>query len=100
LIIKFRVFSGFLLSLIVSIDFAQSIKISAVQMLAHQQLFEEFKTDISKYVEQAKSEHSDIVVFPENNMLNIIFDSPWKKEHILQLSQYYNKYKSYISELS
>ena len=97
---KFRAFSDFLLSFIVSVSFAQSIKVSDVQMLSHQQSFEEFKTDISKYVEQAKSEHSDIVLFPEDNMLNIIFDSPWKKESILQLSQYYNKYKSYISELS
>lgn len=98
--IKIKVLVAFILSFVVSIGFAQSIKVSAVQMLAHQQSFGEFKKDISKYVLEAKAKHADIVVFPEGNLLNVIYDSPWNMDSLIELSKYYDDYKRYISSLA
>ena len=69
-------------------------------MYAHQQSFEQFKADMSKYVLDAKSKKSEIVVFPEDNIQNIIFDKPWNKEAFIELDGYYNDYKTYISKLA
>ncbi|AXA34365.1 nitrilase-related carbon-nitrogen hydrolase [Francisella adeliensis] len=97
---KFRVFLGLVFALVVNLGFADSIKVSAVQMLAHQQSFEEFKADVSRYVEDAKKQNADIVVFPEDNTLNLIYDLPWKKSSLLNLAKFYDAYKAYLLNLA
>ena len=97
---KSKIALTLILLLLVETASCKSINISVVQMYAHQQTFEQFKADISKYVIQAKNMKSDVLVFPEDAMVNLIFNKPWNKKSLIDLSKFYDNYKNYISDLA
>lgn len=49
---------------------------------------------------QAKDQGAEIVVFPEDNSVNLIDDLPWNKQNIIKLSEYYSQTKSFIANLA
>lgn len=49
---------------------------------------------------QAKDQGAEIVVFPEDNSVNLIDDLPWNKQNIVKLSEYYSQTKSFIANLA
>ena len=97
---KLRISLLILTLFITKFGFSQSINVSAVQIYAHQQSKKQLEADISKYVKQAKINKADIIVFPEDNVLNLVFDKPWNKEALIELSEFYGDYKDYISKLA
>ncbi|AJJ47835.1 carbon-nitrogen hydrolase [Francisella tularensis subsp. novicida] len=80
--------------------YAQTINVAAAQMLIKQQSFDEFASDIKRLAKQAKDQGAEIIVFPEDNSVNLIDDLPWNKQSIIKLSEYYSQTKSFIANLA
>ncbi|AEE26760.1 nitrilase-related carbon-nitrogen hydrolase [Francisella hispaniensis] len=80
--------------------FANNTKVAAIQLTAKQQSFEELKQSITDYPTKAKDQGANIIVFPEDNMLNLIYNDPWSKDSLIKLSNSYDQIKSFISGLS
>ncbi|RUS69668.1 hypothetical protein EGW08_022573, partial [Elysia chlorotica] len=76
------------------------INVAAVQLTAKQQTLVALENDIDKYSVEAKSQGADIVLFPEDDMLNIIYDKPWSKESLFELANSYNSFKKFVGTLS
>lgn len=83
-----------------SFGYSQTVNVAAVQMLIKQQSFEQFATNIEQMTKEAKNQGAEIVVFPEDDSVNLINDLPWNKQSIVELSSYYSKTKNLISKLS
>ncbi|QIW10126.1 nitrilase-related carbon-nitrogen hydrolase [Francisella sp. LA112445] len=92
----------FLLFFIIFISFgySQTISVAAVQMVIKQESFDQFANNIERLSKQAKAKGAEIVVFPEDNSVNLINDLPWNKQSIVKLSSYYSKTKKLISQLA
>ncbi|MED7818874.1 MULTISPECIES: nitrilase-related carbon-nitrogen hydrolase [unclassified Francisella] len=89
-----------LLIIFMSFGYSQTVNVAAVQMLIKQQSFEQFATNIEQMTKEAKNQGAEIVVFPEDDSVNLINDLPWNKQSIVELSSYYSKTKNLISKLS
>lgn len=83
-----------------NIVFAQEIKVAAIQLTVKQQSLDELESTITKYATDAKAQGANIIVFPEDDMLNLVHDKPWKKDSLLELANHYNDLKTFISSLS
>ena len=84
----------------ISFGYSQTINVAAAQMLIEQQSFNQFANNIERLTKQAKGKGAEVVVFPEDDSVNLINDSPWNKQSIIKLSKYYTKTKDLISQLS
>lgn len=62
--------------LLISSCYCQTINVATAQMLIKQQSFTKFAIDIKKLIKQSKDKGSEIVVFPEDNSVNLINNSP------------------------
>nr|WP_231865168.1 nitrilase-related carbon-nitrogen hydrolase [Francisella hispaniensis] len=80
--------------------YAQTINIAAAQMLIKQQTFDEFASDMRRLAKQAKDQDAEIIVFPEDNSVNLIDDLPWNKQSIIKLSEYYSQTKNLVVNLA
>ncbi|MEY8701938.1 nitrilase-related carbon-nitrogen hydrolase [Francisella philomiragia] len=80
--------------------YSQTVSIAAAQMIIKQQSFDEFANDMDKLTKQAKDQDAEIVVFPEDNTVNLIDDLPWNKQSIIKLSEYYSQTKNLIANLA
>ncbi|MBK2266550.1 nitrilase-related carbon-nitrogen hydrolase [Francisella philomiragia] len=93
----------YLIIIIISISsygYSQTINIAAAQMLIKQQSFDEFANDMNRLTKQAKDQGAEIVVFPEDNTVNLIDDLPWNKQSIIKLSEYYSQTRNLIANLA
>lgn len=84
----------------ISFGYSQTINLAAAQMLIKQQSFNQFANNIERLTKQAKGKGAEVVVFPEDDSVNLINDLPWNKQSIIKLSKYYTKTKDLISQLS
>lgn len=89
-----------LFCLLMSSCYAQTINIAAAQMLIKQQTFDEFASNMRRLVKQAKDQDAEIIVFPEDNSVNLIDDLPWNKQSIIKLSEYYSQTKNLVVNLA
>lgn len=80
--------------------FANFIKIAAAQMVIQQESFDQFKAKLTQMTLDAKSKGAEIIVFPEDNAVNLVEDMDWNKQTILELGKYYDKIKDFISQLA
>ena len=58
----------------ISFGYSQTINIAAAQMLIKQQSFNQFANNIKKLTKEAKKQGAEIVVFPEDDSVNLIND--------------------------
>ena len=91
-------FVTFLLS--ISLSYANQIKVAAIQLTAKQQSIQELESDIAKYSTSAKEQGAEIVLFPEDVWLNIIYDKPWQKGSFDELTNDYQTLKQFVGDLS
>ncbi|MFC4891737.1 nitrilase-related carbon-nitrogen hydrolase [Pseudofrancisella aestuarii] len=80
--------------------FAEKVKVAAIQLTAKQQSLDELESTITKYATDAKAQGANIIVFPEDDMLNLVYDKHWKKDSLLELAKQYDDLKTFISSLS
>lgn len=97
---KLVCYSALIITYIFSNSFAQSIKVATAQMLIQQQTFEQFTAKMTEMTQQAKKQGAEIIVFPEDNAINIVEDMPWNKQAILKIGKNYQKIKDFISCLA
>ncbi|MDC0535994.1 carbon-nitrogen hydrolase, partial [Francisellaceae bacterium] len=76
------------------------VTISAIQMSSTQQTYQQFADTVKKLAKQAKSEGADIIVFPEDNSLNMINDSDFTLNDLKSLSKHVKPFSAHISQLS
>ncbi|ASG68050.1 carbon-nitrogen hydrolase [Francisella halioticida] len=65
-----------------------------------QQSFDQFAKNIEKLTKEAKGNSAEVVVFPEDDSVNLINNLPWNKQSIVKLSNYYSKTRNLVSRLA
>ncbi|TDT73340.1 putative amidohydrolase [Allofrancisella inopinata] len=95
-----RIITILILVFCIQIVLANNAKIAAIQLTAKQQSFEELKQSITNYATKAKKQGANIIVFPEDDMLNLIYNEPWSKDSLVKLSKFYVQIKDFVSDLS
>lgn len=86
--------------MLINTGMAAKINVAAVQLTAKQQTLAALENDIDKYAVEAKSQGADIILFPEDDMLNTIYDKPWSKESLVELASSYKDFKKFVGLLS
>ncbi len=79
---------------------ANQVIISAIQMSTKQQTYQQFIKTVAELSKGAKSQGAEIILFPEDNTLNMINDSEFKLEDLKSISKYAKPYAKFIGELS